>query len=72
MHHLYMESVIIYSQHSDISIKTRVALRLGVLFFIYFSFFIYLYGPQTQIFFTICSQNKNKNKYISTNIYYNF
>jgi hypothetical protein len=71
MHHLYVESVIIYSQHSDISIKTGMALRLGALFFIYFSFVIYLYRPPTYRFFTIFSQNKNKNKHFRTIIYSN-
>jgi hypothetical protein len=70
MHNLYEPSVIIYSQHSDISIKAGVALHLA--HFSLFNFFRYLFIRSANPgflynFFT--KQNKNKN--ISTIIYNN-
>ncbi len=66
MHHLYVENVIIYSQHSDISIKTGVALRLSALFFIYFlSIFIYTVR-KPKVFFTIFHCLETNTKLIST------
>jgi hypothetical protein len=63
MHHLYVESVIIYSQHSDISIMAGVALHLAH-FSLYNNLSLFIYTVRKpRFFYNFFTKQKQKQTY---------